>query len=656
LKDDNGDQQQPSRRARQQRVPDSRQQPLFGVRQFRSQPYEPTSIFGMLEQFGELIISREDYPEPAHTGPPSWCRVLLSKLVILQRHHGWSDRETVDRATNDLRVKACLGLGIEQEGPSQPKLSTHRSLMQQLGLTDVYEQRFVELVKLLELLDPHEPVLVDSVPVTGAGQVLDAYNLIAAAIRSGLKRLAKVTGESEQDVASRLELAPFLARSVKGRFDVDWEDKGSRRQFLVQLEATAQRLLRAIDAALENGDSDDDGGDDDDDGGLAALEDSAEVLNGILTREVERDEHGEVKGIVQREADDRIISATDPDMRHGRKSSSVLICGYKAQIIASLVYGWILLARVFRANVHDGQDLPAQLEELDAMHGLTPAWLGGDHAYGTLANHIALSPSDQPELIARMPRPANGGRFTKDEFDIDFDSVTLTCPAGHQLPRSRFATRQGKRGWLFEFPYELCRACPAMADCVNPKAQQKGRSVFVVEAEERLIRQHLERRREADFRDKLAQRVKVEHTIGGFAQCAGKRVRRFRQAHADFDVRLSALGCNLRRLGSVLRQRPELVEQLRRQLAATNGSEDSDEHASGRSPLFLAPAAAARTTQLAAAVVLLAVLMCATACGMRGAARLKSCTRRVRDDATRRRGFAGLRRAAAAVPRCKSCP
>ena len=651
MKADNDEQQPPSRPARQQRVPDSRQQPLFNIRQFRPQPYEPTSIFGMLEQFGELIISREDFPEPAHTGPPSWCKVLLSKLVIIQRHHGWSDRDTVDRATNDLRVKACLGLGVEQEGPSQPKLSIHRNLMEELGLLEAYEQRFVDLVQVLGLLERDEPALVDSVPVTGAGQVRDAYNLIAAAIRCGLVRLAKVTSESEQDVARRLELVPFLTRSVKGRFDVDWEDKGSRRQFLAQLEAAAQRLLRAIDAALakgercqpeehsggsvaqpcpcpaEHGDDGEPGDGDGDDGddGLAALEDSAEVLNGILTREVERDEDGEVTGIVQREADDRIISTTDPDMRHGRKSSSVLICGYKAQIIASLVYGWILLARVFRANVHDGRDLPVQVGELRARHGLAPGWLGGDHAYGTLANHTALSNSDQPELIARMPRPANGGRFTKDEFDIDFDSATLTCPAGHQLPRSRFATRQGKRGWLFEFPYELCRACPSMAGCVNPKAQHKGRSVFIVEADERLIRDHLARRREVDFRDKLAQRIKVEHTIAGFAQCGGKRVRRFGQGHADFDVRVSALAYNLRRLGSVLRQRPEFLQQLRQQLAAAKGSEDGDEDASGRSSLFFAPAAAARTIPLTAALVLLALLTCATARGMRWAARRTSC-------------------------------
>ncbi|MBW2527916.1 MAG: transposase, partial [Deltaproteobacteria bacterium] len=156
----------------QRPITDSRQRPLFDVRQFRPHPYEPTSFFGVLERFGELLIRRDDFPTPADTGTAAWCHVLLSKLVLIQRHHGWTDRETVERATNDLRVKACLGLGVEQKGPSQPKLSVHRARMKELGLLDAYERRFVALVKLLGLLDDNEPLLIDSVPVRGAGQVL----------------------------------------------------------------------------------------------------------------------------------------------------------------------------------------------------------------------------------------------------------------------------------------------------------------------------------------------------------------------------------------------------------------------------------------------------------------------------------------------------
>jgi hypothetical protein len=233
-----------------QPVTDSRQKPLFSIQQFRPHPYKPTSFFGVLDQFGELVIDRNDFDFPL-TGAPGWCPVMMSKLVIIQRKHGWTDRETIDRANNDLRVKACLNLGLDQDGPSQTRLSQHRALMQRLGVVEVYEQRFISIIKALDLLGDDEPVLIDSAPVRGAGQVLDTYNLLGAAIRQGLKRLANATGDSEQEVAKRLELCPFLDRSIKGRFEVDWEDPESRQKLLAELVAAAYRLLDAINNQVE---------------------------------------------------------------------------------------------------------------------------------------------------------------------------------------------------------------------------------------------------------------------------------------------------------------------------------------------------------------------------------------------------------------------
>ena len=130
-----------------------------------------------------------------------------------------------------------------------------------------------------------------------------------------------------------------------------------------------------------------------------------------MDHDVEFDANGQVKSLHQQAAGDRPISVTDPDMRHGRKSASVLIAGYKAQVLASLL-GFILLVKVFRANHHDGENLPLLLQELNRLK-LFPRAMIGDHAYGTLANHAALL-TGATQLIARMARPTNGGRYTKD--------------------------------------------------------------------------------------------------------------------------------------------------------------------------------------------------------------------------------------------------
>jgi hypothetical protein len=114
----------------------SKQRSLFPVQSFVDRPYEKGSIFDILERFGDAVFSRKDFPEadPEVGGRPGYCPVLLSKLAVLQAKHGWDDRETVARCGFDLRIEACLGLGLEAKGPSQPTLSRHRGRMQQLGL------------------------------------------------------------------------------------------------------------------------------------------------------------------------------------------------------------------------------------------------------------------------------------------------------------------------------------------------------------------------------------------------------------------------------------------------------------------------------------------------------------------------------------------
>lgn len=151
-------------------------------------------MFDVLARFGDVVIHQSNFPSTDSTlgGQSGWCVVQLSKLVILQQHHDWSDRETIRRGTKDMEVKACLGLGIEQCGPSQSTLCRHRQWMQDLGLTERCQERFNTLLRAVGLLRDDEPVLIDSVPIHGARQVLDSYNLLAGSVRHGLQTLSKV--------------------------------------------------------------------------------------------------------------------------------------------------------------------------------------------------------------------------------------------------------------------------------------------------------------------------------------------------------------------------------------------------------------------------------------------------------------------------------
>lgn len=581
------------------------QSQVFDVRQFRPAPYPLWSFYGVLERFGELIIRHDDFPEFDGTkgGQEGWDPVVVAKLELIRQRHGWKDREAVEAGHNDMRVKACLGLGVEEDGPSQPTLCRIRCQMEEQGLDVVYNERFVDLLKAMELVKEDAPVAVDTVPISGAGQVQDTFNLLAGVIRRGLSRLAALMGESREATGERLGLTRHLSRSVKGSANIEWRDEEQRRQFLAQLVDEAKRLQEALAVAIASDEqtvSDDEAdlpdGDPDPPGGIQLgffnttepehpvnseeeagspdaerqsrlLDELGAVsaqLDKILEHDIEMDKAGKVSGIRQHAAGDRMISSTDPDMRHGRKSASSLIAGYKVQIVAAVLYGWILLNKVIPANRHDGQDLPQLVGELTAM-GIDPAYWTGDHAYGTLGNHQFFSqmhsesPDREVELIARNARP-NGDRFSKDDFRIDFDRREMTCLAGHSVPW-KWATRGGERGWLFQFPDNLCADCPLRQFCTKAP-HTKGRSFFIVEERERVLREHLRKRGEPDFRENLKGRQVVERANAGFAQCGGKEAHRFGREATQFASNLSVLAYNLRLLASVAAESEDIQEAL----------------------------------------------------------------------------------------------
>ena len=72
--------------------------------------------------------------------------------------------------------------------------------------------------------------------------------------------------------------------------------------------------------------------------------------------------------------------------------------------------------------------------------------------------------------IDRKPRIAGG--FTRDDFTIDTDAQTVTCPAGHTKAIKSGAARFGA----------LCGGCPLRARCTTSAA---GRSVTVDEHHQR---------------------------------------------------------------------------------------------------------------------------------------------------------------------------
>ena len=137
--------------------------------------------------------------------------------------------------------------------------------------------------------------------------------------------------------------------------------------------------------------------------------------------------------IAQNVAGDRVISTVDPEARHAHKTVHRRQDGFKAHIAIEPDTGIITDCALTKASGADNHEAVVALALLDGED--TPVRVLGDSAYGTGATRAALADARHTTIIKPNPlrAPVPGG-FTTDDFVIDFDARTVTCPANYTLP------------------------------------------------------------------------------------------------------------------------------------------------------------------------------------------------------------------------------
>jgi hypothetical protein len=137
----------------------------------------------------------------------------------------------------------------------------------------------------------------------------------------------------------------------------------------------------------------------------------------------------------------------------------------------------------------------------------------GDSAYGTGAARAAYRAGGHDTVIKPKPlRPAVEGGFTLDDFDINDDLGTLTCPAGHT--RQMSATRTVTFG-------KLCAGCPLRARCTTAA---DGRSM-TIHPHEDLLRAARAQARTPQFKKAYPTRSTIERIIAWTATQHGRRIK-----------------------------------------------------------------------------------------------------------------------------------
>ena len=220
----------------------------------------------------------------------------------------------------------------------------------------------------------------------------------------------------------------------------------------------------------------------------------------MLDQDLEPDPEGGGVRIRGGVAEERRISIEDAEMRHGRKSASQRIDGYKRHIVRDIDEQLILGTDVQAANRPDKDALKALLDD-NVLQGRELHSLHIDRAY--------LDDTVVPQLVAEgvqiVCRPWPGynstGLFPKRAFQIDLAAHQATCPAGVQV-----AITPGKTA---HFPAQRCADCALKAQCTTSK---RGRSL-AIHAQEGLLQQLGQFPSSSQGRAQLRERVDVEHGL-----------------------------------------------------------------------------------------------------------------------------------------------
>jgi hypothetical protein len=266
----------------------------------------------------------------------------------------------------------------------------------------------------------------------------------------------------------------------------------------------------------------------------ANIKKAQDTLQRVIDQDTEpdpEDPDGSGSRILQGVAPDRLISLSDPDMRHGRKSSSQRIDGYKRYTSLDLDSNLTVSACALPANVPEQKGADKMKGEIRDYGEI--AELQIDRAF--LASDLTLEVhSTGGTVISKPYSTPNGDLFSKDKFHIDLRAGTVQCPAGEKAPIA---------GSCAQFPSATCQACNCHSQCQKTDARA-GRTISI-HPNESLLQQLQEQVQTPDGRMRLRERTHVEHTLAHHCNRQGPRARYKGTRKNDFDARRTATVNNL---------------------------------------------------------------------------------------------------------------
>ena len=462
------------------------------------------------------------------TGRRSVPPPILAVVMVLQRLEGLSDREAADRFAFDVRWRYAAGVadavaGEETASFAHTVLVDFRARLRRSTDPDRIFRVTCQLARQLGLVGVRR--VLDSAPLEDAVTTQDTVTMLRGAIR-GLLRACPPPLEAK--VRGLLQRADDYR--APGKPACDWTDRAAREQLVDALVRDAYRAHYALRSERLD----------------PRVAKAAALLATVTGQDIEETSDGRFR-IFEGTAPDRVISTVDPQARHGHKTTAHGFDGYKGHIAADPDSEIITAAEVSAATSGDAVVALTLLGDLVPGEGEPTAdgVVYGDSAYGTGAHLAWLEQQRLRPMVKTQLPTAPGGRFPKDQFRIDLQAQTVTCPA-----RVTVAITPARRGGGRARFGAACSVCPLRQACTSSVG---GRVVAVHPQEAELATARARQRDPAWLADYRATRPKVERKLAHLLRRrhGGRRARVRGLVRVTQDFKLLAAAVNLARLATL---------------------------------------------------------------------------------------------------------
>ena len=505
------------------------------------------SVFAFLAEH-----RRELFPDsftadlfPSRTGHPSLPTDLAGSVLVLKELHDLSDAQTAEALKFDIRWKVACGRSLTQMSFDPSTLVYWRRRIAASDRPDRVFDAVAEVIAQTGILAGRRKRCVDSTVFDDAVATQDTVTQLVAAMR----KVARVVPGAGEVISRVCE----LDYSQPGKPPIDRDDPLAKEKLVSDLVSDALAVLAELagPGAPERD---------------AVQADALGLLALVAGQDVEPAEGSDGTGgrwrIARKVAPDRVISTVDREARHTRKSKSKRRDGFRGHVAAEPETGLVtdcemtmaagpgstdaengvkMAARDrFRRAGADGaagagqgragapDAFPADTQDSTApgQQHAEPRDAGqqdmrddaglevyGDSAYGSGEARAAYRDAGHDTVIKPGPlRPAVPGGFTIDDFTVDEEHGTVTCPAGQVRPVSPARTVTFGAA---------CAGCPLRDRCTTAK---DGRSM-TIHPHEGLLRAARAQARTEEFKQAYPTRSSVERIIAWIATQNGHRVR-----------------------------------------------------------------------------------------------------------------------------------